>query len=134
MKRSYPSLSGKGWIDDVPGVLDSVMANFMLTHPSLSVEYNGAIIALPDIIKQWGNDETAIQREITGGLERLLTRWFDNPVVEARVTYPNVDDDTRMNVSVYMSIQRDGQDYNVARELAVINGKVVNVMEINNNG
>lgn len=132
MKKPYPSLSTKGWIEDVPGVLDAVSANFMLTHPSLSVEFNKAILALPAIIQEWGNDETAIQRELGTDLETLFGRYFDKPIVEARVSYPDENDLTRMAVSVYIAVERDGVSYNVAREVALANNKVVNIMEINN--
>lgn len=132
MKRPYPSLSTKGWIEDVPGVIDSVVANFFLTHPSLSVEFKNSIKSLPAIIQQSGNDEGAIQTDIGNSLTELLGRYFDKPVVEARVTYPDTDDLTRMNVGVYMAVERDGTSYNVARELSTTNGKVVGIMEINN--
>lgn len=132
MKRPYPSLSTKGWIEDVPGVLDATTANFFLTHPSLSTEFNNAIISLPSIIQSSGNDEGTIKRELEAKMALLFSRYFDNPVVEARVTYPFPNDNTRMNVSVFISITRDGQEYNVARELSLTNNKVVKVMEINN--
>lgn len=132
MKRPYPSLSTKGWIEDVPGVIDSVVANFFLTHPSLSVEFNSSILSLPAIIQRSGNDEGLIQTDIGDSLTTLLGRYFDKPIVEARVTYPDTDDLTRMNVSVYMSVERDGESFNLARELAATNGKVIAIMEINN--
>ena len=132
MKRPYPSLSTKGWIEDVPGVIDSVVANFFLTHPSLSVEFNSSIMSLPAIIQRSGNDEGLIQADIGDSLTTLLGRYFDKPIVEARVTYPDTDDLTRMNVSVYMSVERDGESFNLARELAATNGKVIAIMEINN--
>lgn len=132
MKKPYPSLSTKGWIEDVPGVLDAVTANFLLTHPSLSVEFNKVIKALPAIIQQYGNSETDIQRELGADLETLFARYFEKPIVEARVSYPDPDDLTRMAVSVFISVERDGQSYNVAREISVANNKVVGVMEINN--
>lgn len=132
MKRPYPSMSTKGWIEDVPGVIDAVIANFFLTHPSLSVEFNASIKSLPYLIQQFGNDEGQIQTEIGDALTVLLSRYFDKPVVEARVTYPNTDDLIRMNVGVYLAVERDGESYNVARELSTVNGKVVGIMEINN--
>jgi len=132
MKRPYPSMSTKGWIEDVPGVIDAVIANFFLTHPSLSVEFNASIKSLPYLIQQFGNDEGQIQTEIGDALTVLLGRYFDKPVVEVRITYPNTDDLIRMNVGVYLAVERDGESYNVARELSTVNGKVVGIMEINN--
>ena len=132
MKRPYPSMSTKGWIEDVPGVIDAVIANFFLTHPSLSVEFNASIKSLPYLIQQFGNDEGQIQTEIGNALTDLLGRYFDKPVVEARVTYPDPNDLIRMNVGVYLAVERDGESYNLARELSTANGKVVGIMEINN--
>ncbi len=131
-KRPYPSLSTKGWIEDAPGVLDSVTANFFLTHPSLSVEFKKQIEALPILIQQFGHSETEIQREIRDSVTRLFGRYFDKPLVEVVVDYPFPDDLTRMNVRLSASVESDGKTINVSRELELLNSKVVNIMEINN--
>jgi len=132
MKRSYPSLSTKGWIEDVPGVLDAVMTNFFLTHPSLTVDFRNGVISLPDLIQKYGNNETDIKREMRDAMETLFTRWFDKVTSECTVTYPYPDDDIRMNVSIYLTIDHKGETYNVARELALSGSKLMKVMEINN--
>jgi hypothetical protein len=132
MKRPYPSLSSKGWIEDAPGVLDSVTANFFLTHPSLATEFSAEIEALPVLIQQYGDSEVDIQREMRTSLTTLFSRYFDDPTVEVTVNYPFADDYTRMNVAVMATVKKDGESFNVARELQLINSKVVNVMDINN--
>ncbi|QXO11108.1 hypothetical protein pEaSNUABM54_00282 [Erwinia phage pEa_SNUABM_54] len=132
MERPYPSLSTKGWLEDVPGVLDAVMTNFFLTHPSLSVEFKNAIYSLPDLIQKYGNNETDIKREVRDAMETLFSRWFDKVTAECSVTYPDPDDDIRMNVSVYLTIDHKGETYNVARELSMSGSKLMKVMEINN--
>lgn len=132
MKRPYPSLSTKGWIEDAPGVLDSVTANFFLTHPSLSTEFRKNIESLPVLIKEWGNSEVDIRREIRDSVTRLFARYFDEPTVEVEIDYPFPDDITRMNIRLSATVTSEGKLINVSRELELINSKLVNIMEINN--
>lgn len=134
MKRPYPSLSTRGWIEDAPSIIDAVTANFFLTHPSLTVEYNDAVYALPALIQQYGNNDIDIQKEMRDAFTALFSRYFDNVVVETTVTYPYPDDATRMNVTLYATVEQNNVSYNLAQQILLENGKVVKIAGINNGG
>lgn len=141
MAIPYPSLSSKAWIEDPLEVIDSVMANFLVTQPSLSELSSKFIISLPAIIQQFGNSETDIVTNMQSNLETLLSRYFPGtdqpnttPTVEAHIDYPNPDDETRMRIRIQMAVLANGEWLNVGKVLQDIDGKYRLIQEINNNG
>lgn len=133
MAKVYPSMSTRGWIKDPQLIADAVISNFFVSRQALTESYKNNVLTLPSIIQKFGNSETDIVRELTTGLTTVLSHYFGNVEPDVTVFYPNPDDDIRMGLRVYVTYTDEaGNGRNLARELELVNGKVVTIMEINN--
>lgn len=131
--RPLATLSPKGYITDITGKLDSLMAHFYASDANQDQLYAGTISNLANIVKEAGHDIPAFKTTLRQTLEKYLGRYFELVIVD-------VEDDTginpsnRVNVTVSCRVTQAGERYDLADQLALVDGKFEKITRLNNTG
>jgi hypothetical protein len=134
MAEAIGSLSDKGWIHDVKPKADKLMGYYMTSNYSQSNLFFGEIVSLPKQIQEHNSDPVALRELIRSDLERILGRFYDSVSVDVSTSLANQDDPGRLNVTVQALVAQDGQTYSLGRLIESVNGKVVKIIKLNNEG
>ncbi len=134
MAEAIGSLSDKGWIRDVKPKADKMMGYYMTSNYSQSNVFLGEIVSLPKQIQEHNSDPVALRELIRSDLERYFGRFFDSVSVDVTTNYVNKDDPGRLNVTVQALVVQDGLTYSLGRLIESVNGQVVNIIKLNNEG
>lgn len=122
---SLASLSAKGWITDVPNVLDFLMAHFYESEYTQSTLYYGKISNLQYLVQKYGGDPDQFVAGLTNTLQEYLGRYFPDGV-KLEITHNANDADfdggVKYNVTVKVQVTRDGQTYSIAETLKSLDG------------
>lgn len=122
---SLASLSAKGWISDVPNILDYLMAHFYESEYTQSTLYAGQISNLQYLVQKYGGDPNQFVAALTNTLQVYIGRYFPDGV-SLEITH-NADDadfdgGVKYNVTVRVQVTRDGQTYSIAEVLKGLDG------------
>lgn len=131
---ALPTLSPKGWVNDIAEKVDLAIAHFFASDSLQSQLYSPDEIAnLPAITAQATNNMLKFQQDLRFTLERYLGRYYDNAVVQ-------VQDDSATNpggavtMRLFAEVTVAGTSYSVANLLTTVDGKFEKIQKINNTG
>ena len=124
------TLSTQGVIQDLEHQADKIFSYFITSEYSQSVLYAGNVSSLPWLVRTYRHDPIMLQQAVKETLDRLFKRYFDDVTntVEA-VQYDNADDGKYL-VRVRSTVILDSQEYNLAREVKLIDGSFVSVVNL----
>lgn len=129
--KPLPSLSPSGWIHDVAKKADLLLSYFLVSEPAQSETYK--ITTLQYILAKGGSDDIILNSEITRALTSIFTAWFDSATVNVIVRNgQDGDNETKLDISMSVSIVEGNQTYQLAKLVATKNSKVYAISEINN--
>jgi hypothetical protein len=129
--KPLPSLSPSGWIYDVAKKADLLLSYFLVSEPAQSETYK--ITTLQYILAKGGSDDIILNSEITRALTSIFTAWFDSATVNVIVRNgQDGDNETKLDISMSVTIVEGNQTYQLAKLVATKNSKVYAISEINN--
>ncbi len=134
MANAIPSLSGKGWIQDVKPKADKLMAYYLTSNYSQTDLFRGDVVSLPKQVQEHNSDPVALRDLIRADLERLLGRYFDSVTVDVSTDIPNKDDPARLNITLNATVVQDGVSYALGRLIESAQGQVAKIFTLNNEG
>jgi hypothetical protein len=79
------SLSEEGWITDSKRMVDSILANYILTDVAQSYVFQGKLLSLPRVYYAYINEPEKMADAVRKDLEALLGSYFDNIEVKSSV-------------------------------------------------
>lgn len=132
MSKDLPTFNG--WVSELAKKTDSLLANFFVSEHSQTHIYKGNVTSLPYIVKTYGNDQVTIRTEIDRVLNLLFGRYFDTVFVDVTVEDTSTDGDNRMNIVVDVTVIENETRYSAGRLISTVNSKIMEIMNINNNG
>ncbi len=131
---ALPTLSSKGWVNDIAEKVDMAIAHFFASDSLQSQLYkNDEIANLPAITARATNDMLRFQQDLRFALERYLSRYYDQATVQ-------VQDDSQTNkggsvtMTVYAEVTVGAATYVVSNLLTTVDGKFEKIQKINNTG
>jgi len=92
-----PSMSTQGFVTDLSGKLDLLLAHFFLADYNQTQLYPGRVISLPEIIERCGGDATQAPRLLERALMDYLGRYYRSVTVTCT---PSTDQTVDFSVSV----------------------------------
>ena len=129
MTNPVPSLSASGWVTEVGEKADKLFAYFFLSEYLQSNSYKGSVASLPHLIKKYGHDELQLVSMIRETLSRLFEAYFDKVEVDVHVKPEN---ESTFGIVVSSMVEQDGVPYNIAKEVAIQDSVIVDIMNANN--
>jgi hypothetical protein len=132
MKNAIPTLSTQGWVDDLPTMVDRQLAYYYVSDYNQTFFFPGQVYSLGRDLQISGGKVEILMDLIKTNITALLKEISGNVRVEA--SCPDFDDETsgRKAINVRMAIEYNGQELLVGRVLEIRNGKLANVLRMNN--
>lgn len=131
---AIPTLSSMGWVNTIEEKGDFVLSWFITAQYSQTGLYHGSIASLAYLVKRYANEPISLQSQTQNALEGLMRRTFgDNTNVVVTV----VEEDSelkpgQLTIQFRCAIRDRGLSYSLGRRVEYLNGKLVNIVKINN--
>jgi len=133
MVTACPTLSPSGWVTDVSGKADSLLAYFFESMKSQTLLYGNNVSSIQYLLQQYGYNLDVLCENIQKTLEQYLNRYYS--VATATVSN-NASDPTNFGttaeITIYVSLTDGGITYSIGDLLKISNGKVTAIERINN--
>lgn len=125
-------LGSAGWQRGVIEKLDTLLADFLVSAASQTQLYPGSVASFVWLCGEYGHtpNDMATQTKLT--LERYLSNYFDTVVVETDFNYPNEEDKTGYNLSMYINVVENGTTYDTRKLFELKDGKLNAVIGASN--
>lgn len=128
-----PSLSSSGWVSEISEKAARLMAYFSTSESSQSYYYLGNVSSLPEIIKQYGNDDVQLKSVLQTRLQSYLIRYFDNVEIEVTITENTTTSEAYgLNIQVDCTVTQDNETHSLGRLINTVNSSIMKIIEINN--
>lgn len=134
MAAPVPSLSSDGWINDIARKTDRLLSYFFVSEESQSNIYDGQIASLPGLIREYGNRPLDLKSQMREALINMLKGYYDSVDVSVSVSTENTQIPGRADVTVTITVTENGKSYQVPQLVQTLNGKLLNIINLNNNG
>lgn len=123
-KKPVPSLSSRGWVSDVIGKMDMLLANFLTSDYSQTELYLGNISSMQYLVKVYGSDPRTFSQELQRKLEDYIGRYFDAVQVKVETWYLNTEmNDGPYGVKIVITGVVNGQRINLMQEFEIRDSK-----------
>ena len=110
---------------------DLLLSYFLVSEPAQSETYK--ITTLQYILAKGGSDDLILNGEITRALTSIFSAWFDSATANVLVrSSQDGDNETKLDISMSVTIVEGNQTYQLAKLVATKNSKVYAISEINN--
>lgn len=128
-----PTMSTQGWVTDLSGKLDFLLAHFFLSDYNQTQLYPTKVTSLPEIIERVGGDATQVRQLLESSLNTYLGRYY--PSISVVVT-PMTDQDVDMSIAVNLHLNigvNDGDQVGrFERLVKTENSKMSQIIKLNN--
>jgi hypothetical protein len=132
-KVLYPSLT-HGWANNTLSVADNLLTCFILSDYSQTYLYKGMVSSLPWIMHEAQDNVSGMLDLITVTLTNYFNRYFNNTEVEVKdVTDPLTPSKGALSIYVKFT-DTTNQEFVLGKMLSIIDSKIKEVININNNG
>lgn len=130
----FPSLSETGWVTGPTQIADYLFSHFLESDYSQSFVYKDNVSSFAWVMATEQGNTSRIESLMQRTLTTYFGRYFSNVVV--RVSHEeDPADPARLILTIAVDFtDKDGVQYNLGRLLNTINGKITNVIAINNDG
>ena len=126
------SFSEDGWLEPGAVLFDRIMAYFFVSDYSQSNEYMGLVSSFPAIIQSTQGDFSQTTMMVRQTLERYLSRYFTDVVVETAEVI-NEADPKKEGIRVYASAKDpQGNTLNLGRTVLFSGSMVHEIINIIN--
>lgn len=132
MGKHIATLTSRGWIGTVEHKGDYLLSCFLLTLFSQSVLYYGKLASLQYVLKTEAGDQVYLQQTLSNTLNALLKRNFESSSATIKLVDYDATDTSKLRIRATCMVRENGIDYNLGREVLMLNSKVVKIAEINN--
>lgn len=128
----FPSLSPEAWVTSPNSIADIMFAHFVVANYSQTLVYLEQVSSLPWLIQKYQDDITQMASSIQAQLNTYYGRVFQQ--VSTEVTgEQDANNPNKYLLRIYISFTGDdGQTYNLANALDVLDSKVTKIIKINN--
>lgn len=128
-----PTMSTQGWVTDLSGKLDFLLAHFFLADYNQTYLYPGKVTSLPEIIERCGGDAVQARQLLQDSLTTYLGRYYESLSVEVQ---PTTDQDVDMAIAVDLHLNigiNDGDQVGRFERLVQSkNSKLSQIIKLNN--
>lgn len=126
------TFSEDGWLEPGEVLFDRIMSYFLVADFSQSNEHMGLISSFPAIIQSTQGDLTQTTMVTRQTLERYLSRYFTNVVVEVAEVVNDVDP-KKTGIRIYASAtDAKGNVVNLGRTVLYSGSLISEIININN--
>lgn len=134
MKKSVPSLSMRGLVDNVGDRVDLLLSYFLIANYSQTELYYSKITSLSYLVKRFGNQPSELTAQIKRVLSQQLLRYFEGALVECSYTYlsAGLSSGPYQIRIVITALDANGVRVNIASDLDIIDGKFKEIARRNN--
>ena len=133
MVTPVPTLSTQGWVTDLSGKIDILLAHYVSTDQEQSNVYKDHLSNLQYIVEHHQGDPLATADAIARSVQTYLGRYYDNVVAEARFSLVDEkESQTTVKITLSLNFTEDGVNYTANRLLTYFNGKFKEITEVNN--
>lgn len=133
MTIPVPTLSTQGWVTDLAGKIDILLAHWISSDQEQSNVYRGKISNLQYIVEQYSGDPLNTADAITRSVQSYLGRYYENVIAEARWALDDeVTSQTTVKITLSLNFTEGGASYTANRVLTYFNGKFKEITETNN--
>lgn len=131
--KPLASLSAKGYIYSIVEKTDRLMAIFFASDTHQDYIYEGSISNLSIILQESGNDILQVRERLRSTLERFMGNHYDTVVVMV-LDDTETNFSSRINITISITVTEEGERYDVANLLTLIDGKFEKITKLNNTG
>lgn len=132
MAKHIATLTTRGWVGTVEHKGDYLISCFLLTLYSQSILYYGKLASLQYILKDEAGDQVYLQQTLSATLNAMLKRNFEAANALVKVLDYDANNTSKLRIQATCMVRENGIDYNLGREVLMLNSKVVKIAEINN--
>lgn len=128
-----PTLSTQGWVTDLAGKIDTLLAHYISTDQEQSNTFKKSISNLQYIVEQYSGDALGTADAIARSIQNYLGRYYQNVMAEARFSLTNEKiSNSTVKITLSLNFTEEGVNYTANRLLTYYNGKFKEITEINN--
>lgn len=128
-----PTLSTQGWVTDLAGKIDTLLAHYISSDYEQSNTFKGSISNLQYLIEQHSGDPLSTADSIARSVQTYLGRYYENVIAEAKFSLID-EKESRSTVKITLSLNftEEGVTHTANRLLTYFNGKFKEITETNN--
>lgn len=133
MAIPVPTLSTQGFVVELSSKIDFLIAYFISTDRAQSNTYSGAVVSLQSIIEAYSGDPLNTAAEITNAIQNYLGRYYQAVNAQCSVTLDDPDNSLSLiKITLSLNFTEDGVIYTANKLLTFYNGKLKEIIEVNN--
>lgn len=132
MGKHIATVSTRGWVGTIEHKGDYLLSCFLLTLYSQSVLYYGKLASLQYVLKEEAGDQVYLQQTLSSMLNDMLKRNFDSSSALVKLVDYDATNSSKLRIRATCMVRENDIEYNLGKEVLVLNSKVVRISEINN--
>ena len=130
-----PTLSTLGYISDPDNKFDALLAHAFVSDYNQTYLYPSNITSVPELIEAGGSNMTALSDSINTGLTRYFNKYYDSVEIDVSVVPNPVNSNSQqITFSVVIKVTENQAQFSYGRLLVTENTRLVNIINLNNNG
>jgi hypothetical protein len=128
-----PTLSTQGWVTDLSGKIDMLLAHYISSDAEQSNTFKGNISNLQFIVETYSGDPLGTSDAIARSVQNYLGRYYQNVMADAKYSLTNEkESQTTVKITLSLNFTEEGVQYTANRLLTYFNGKFQSIVEANN--
>lgn len=134
MAEDLPTLDTDGWVSDPNQKANRLMGYFFCSDYTQTNAHLGKVQSLPWIIKNNQRNYMDLGDAVRRALYTLFSNYFDSVECNVRVVQITnaLGDTAKYDIQVNMTYTQDGQTYNLAKSLSIVNNTLKSVSDLAN--
>lgn len=130
MAKVIPVLGDKGFVTDLPIMVDEAMSNFYLTQRSQSDSFRGKLTSLADILRLYGNHSADLRVQMKTILGDYLERQFS--YVDLTIT--TVDSPTSIQLQISAILGNGIDQMDIVHGIEYTDSRIKAIIDLQNDG
>ena len=129
-----PTMSTQGFVTDLAGKLDYLLAHFFLSDYNQTQLYPGGVLSFHELVQRCGGDAEQLMELIQRGVSSYLGNYYDSVQVDVTPAIP-LDQDPSVRVEIIMSIALRDANGGVGaytRKLIAQDSKLSQIVKLSN--
>lgn len=128
-----PTMSTQGFVTDLSGKLDFLLAHFFLADYNQTQLYPGRVTSLPELIQRCGGDASQAITLIQRALQDYLGAYYPSVQIDVAPSSPlDVDPSIRVELIIQIAINDGDSVGSFKRLLQATDSKMSKIIKLNN--
>lgn len=132
MSTVVPSLSARGWAQDIEDKADLLLSYYFSTDYLQSVLWVGSVTSFSETLEKHNHNPDQLRASLEVQLLDYLSRYFEAATVDVTAKKTDPAKDNELTLEFNVKVQQDGKLYSLGRVVETIDSKILKIFDLIN--